>query len=253
MTITAACCLIGDEILSGKTRDLNAHCLANFLFDLGISLKRIDVVSDDEEAIGESVRRLAKDHALVFTSGGIGPTHDDITYAAVAKAFDLSLEMDNETKQRLAEMAAQRQRELTDAHLRMALFPHPAILVREDPSLLIPVVVVVGQVYILPGIPQLFQRLLYSLKPYFSRLIISQGHTLEGFVRREVVTYQPETQLAAYLTGIQAEYPKDQLLIGSYPELNGKVVISIVGKDKAEVDRVGDRLENELKEIKSHL
>ncbi|OAD73551.1 hypothetical protein PHYBLDRAFT_4977, partial [Phycomyces blakesleeanus NRRL 1555(-)] len=228
---TAACCLIGDEILSGKTRDLNSYCLANFLFDLGISLKRIDVVADDDEAIGESVRRLAKDHTLVFTSGGIGPTHDDITYAAVAKAFDLSLEIDNETKQRLTDVATKRQKALTDAHLRMALFPYPAVLVREDPSLLIPVVVVVGQIYILPGIPQLFQRLLYSLKPYFARLIISQGQSLKGFVRREIITYQPETQLAAYLTGLQAEYPKDQLLIGSYPELNGKVVVSVVGKD----------------------
>ncbi|KAI7866642.1 MoaB/Mog domain-containing protein, partial [Spinellus fusiger] len=240
---TAACCIIGDEILSGKIRDTNTQTLAQFLFKLGIPLKTIHTVGDDEDAIIESVRTLYQHHTFVFTSGGIGPTHDDITYAAIAKAFNLSLRVDKDTEQRLKVL--NHTSNLLKSYQRMATFPFPALLVREDPSLPIPIVMVMEKVFILPGIPRLFQHLILSLQSYLERILISRGESCIGFTRMEVTTHQPEAKLAAYLAHLQTIHPKEQIMIGSYPE-EDRVVVSIVGKDKTIVAKVAQDIEQTL-------
>ncbi|KAK4052079.1 hypothetical protein OIV83_002373 [Microbotryomycetes sp. JL201] len=102
---SAGCILIGDEILNGKTRDSNANFLAKACFDLAIDLKRVEIIPDDEDEIVEAVRRMHRSYDLVITSGGIGPTHDDITYESIAKAFDVELEYHEETKKRMAALS----------------------------------------------------------------------------------------------------------------------------------------------------
>merc|ERR1712098_700199 len=97
MIHTAGCIIIGDEVLGGKTVDTNSAYFAKFCFSLGIQLKRIEVIADDEEEIIEAARRMSKNYDLVVTSGGIGPTHDDITYQSIAKAFNLPLELHETT------------------------------------------------------------------------------------------------------------------------------------------------------------
>lgn len=137
---TAACLIIGDEVLNGKTKDTNSNFMAKLLFDVGVDLKRIEVIADDEDEIVEAVRRLHKGYGLVITSGGVGPTHDDITYQSIAKAFDAELEYNQETIDRMEasgkkryNMGAQTEEQKT-ARLRMALFPVGAevLHVRED-------------------------------------------------------------------------------------------------------------------------
>lgn len=175
---TAGCLIIGDEVLNGKTKDSNSNFLAKWCFDLGIELKRIEVIADDEEEIAEAVLRMSKNYDFVVTSGGIGPTPDDISYDSIGKAFGAQpLEYDSETLRRMEEHQKTRSyshkqtEEMLTARKRMALFPsakqgvkveviHPA----ED--LWVPVVRVAGKVHILPGVPRLFEALLTGLEPY---------------------------------------------------------------------------------------
>lgn len=107
---TAACLIIGDEVLNGKTKDSNSNYFAKFCFNLGIDLQRIEVIPDDEDVIVEAARRLSQKHDLVISSGGIGPTPDDITYQSMGKAFNAEpLEYHDETVRRMAENLKARQ------------------------------------------------------------------------------------------------------------------------------------------------
>jgi len=98
---TAACLVIGDEVLGGKTVDTNSAYMAKFCFGLGMALKRVEVIADDESEIIEAVRRMSDNYDFVVTSGGIGPTHDDITYQSIAKAFGLPLKLHDESYEKM--------------------------------------------------------------------------------------------------------------------------------------------------------
>ncbi|KAI8335842.1 putative molybdopterin binding domain-containing protein [Chlamydoabsidia padenii] len=260
---TASCLIIGDEILSGKTQDTNSHSLAQFLFELGIELKRIEVVPDDEQAIAIATKQLSATHDFVFTSGGIG-THDDITYSSIAKAFDLTMELDKETWGKVQQLRQRQQTSTTspsslDGYKRMATFPSPSQQIRSDKKLPIPVVVVNNNVYILPGIPRLFRTLLHSpLSDHLKSKITTSSSPLQPFHRRQVTTRQSETRIAHDLTQLQHKVQADGIKIGSYPAWNDatgvKVVISIVGKDRIKVDQVAklvvDQLDGTLVEAK---
>ncbi|ORZ12825.1 MoaB/Mog domain-containing protein [Absidia repens] len=250
---TASCLIIGDEILSGKTQDSNSFCLARFLFDLGIELKRIEVVPDNEQEIGEAAKRLSANHDFVFTSGGIGTdrksqhapllfvTHDDITYSSIAKGFGLSMKLHDETwklvqqlKERQQSGAVNSTKASIEGYKRLATFPSPGEHIRAHAKIPIPVVVVNTNVYILPGIPRLFQALLHSLSDHLKQRI--------PFYRRQVATKQSETLIADILSQLQDDVQRHHIKIGSYPvsgDSNGiKVVISIVGKDLGKVDQI---------------
>ncbi|ORE09452.1 Molybdopterin binding protein [Rhizopus microsporus var. microsporus] len=233
-TITAACCVIGDEILSGKTQDANSHYLAKTLFDLGIELRCIQVIGDNKQDIINSVRELSSTYNIVFTSGGIGPTHDDITYESIASAYGLQLNTDKDTLEFFKRQAEKRNMKWTKSHVRMATFPYPAELLREKKGIPFPIVVVNKNIHILPGVPMLFKILLDSLKP---RLAVMSG---SRFYRCEIATRKTEVSIAEVLADIQAR--SDDAKIGSYPfgkNQDGiQVVITVSGKEQSKVDKV---------------
>ncbi|KAI8879902.1 Molybdopterin binding protein [Backusella circina FSU 941] len=249
-TFTASYCLIGDEILNGKTRDSNAYYLSKYLFDLGIDLKKVEIVPDDYSAIAESVKKLSTEHDIVFTSGGIGPTHDDITYSALAKAYNLSLKLDQETCEKMLKMSRTKFPDwtLTEARKRMALFPEPCGILRKNEAYWVPVVVVNKNIHVLPGIPRLFEGLLDSLKPHLKQLVQEKGSS-GHYHRVQVATKLPEGEIADFLSQLQDQVNQHDIKIGSYPnwgqdENDTRVVVSVVGKDQSLVQSIGQEVVN---------
>ncbi|KAG2212394.1 hypothetical protein INT47_001755 [Mucor saturninus] len=241
--ITAGCCIIGDEILSGKTRDQNSHYLATTLFNVGIELKTIQVVGDNVQDITKSVRELSSQYDLVFTSGGIGPTHDDITYESIASAFNLEMKVDTGTYNFLEKQIANKGQTMTKHHVRMVTFPYPAELIRE---MVLPVVVVNKNVYILPGIPSLFKMLLDSIQPRLEKLSGSK------FYRNEIATAASEVTMADILTAAQLKGNEYGIRVGSYPlwgknPENIRVVVNVSGKDQSKVDELSKEITNDIK------
>ncbi|KAI9319754.1 MoaB/Mog domain-containing protein [Dichotomocladium elegans] len=254
--MTAACCIIGDEILNGRVKDTNSHFLAKFLFKLGIELKRVEVVGDDVEDIGSTVRRLSSMHDLVFTSGGIGVTHDDVSYQAIASAYGLELRVDADTYQRvqMMMMAAARKHwddgcEKGGSYERLAMLPWPAELLRPRAEMMIPVVVVNRNIYMLPGVPKLFETLVELLH---DRLVLSSCDSSDRrrrFYRSEVATKAHEITIAASLASIQDRVRRDGIKIGSYPlwgNADASVVVSVVGKDEHAVNAVAAEVAKEI-------
>ncbi|BGP37500.1 hypothetical protein JCM10450v2_001405 [Rhodotorula kratochvilovae] len=244
----AGCLIIGDEVLNGKTRDSNSNFLAKMLFDLGVELKRIEVIADDEDEIIEAVTRMHRNYDLVITSGGIGPTHDDITYASIAKAFGVELEYNEETKHRMYEMGKNRYNlteqteEQTKARLRMALFPKDAEVLFVQEDLWVPVVRVAGKVCIFPGVPRLFERLVEGLAAHYIPLPPSS----EKPYRVLVHTKLPESSIAPFLTTLQERVKKELIRVGSYPKLMAGVDVSLIGKDEARLKELAEEVVKEL-------
>ncbi|KAG2217823.1 hypothetical protein INT45_005424 [Circinella minor] len=247
-TVTAAACIIGDEILNGKTRDSNAHFLAKYLFDCGIDLKRVEIIGDDYNDIAEAVTRLSSQHDLVFTSGGIGPTHDDLTYDAIARAYSLPTEVDQETCTAMQKVMTARDPywKMTDARKRMAIFPSPAKILRTCPEeLWVPVVVVNDNIHILPGIPRLFERLMETMKDRFENIAKERG--VARYYRVQIATRKPEGDIATLLTEAQNRVADQHIKIGSYPKWGkgpdgARVVVSIVGRDEDAIKSIGNEI-----------
>jgi len=245
---SAGMLIIGDEILNGKTRDTNSNFLAKMAFDLGIELKRIEVIADDEAEIVEAVRRMHKNYDWVVTSGGIGPTHDDITYPSIAAAFDVPLEHHDETIVRMRAFSKGRYDfdgqtdEQRTARLRMALFPKgsEALFVQED--MWVPVVRVGGKVTIFPGIPKLFERLVTG---YASRFIQLPDSSEKPF-RVLVHTAMPESSLAPFLTKLDTRVKSEGIRVGSYPKLLKGVDVSLIGKDENRLLELAEEVVKEL-------
>ena len=160
---TAAMLVIGDEILSGRTRDANMHHLAGKLSEVGIDLKEVRVVSDEADAIIAAVQALAKTYAHVFTSGGIGPTHDDNTAECIAAAFDTPIDIRADARALLQAHYDRQSMELNAARLRMARIPDGARLIDN------PVSIAPGfqleNVYVMAGVPSVFQAMVASVLP----------------------------------------------------------------------------------------
>ncbi|KAK8849548.1 hypothetical protein IAR55_004883 [Kwoniella newhampshirensis] len=253
---TAGCLIIGDEVLNGKTKDTNSNFFAQYCFDLGIELKRIEVIADDEDEIVEAARRMTDKYDFVVTSGGIGPTHDDITYASLATAFSLPLTHDPETLRRMWELSTpQRREELgkatpaqKEARERMALFPTASkdgdaksevIFVEGDKW--VPVVRLAGKLCVFPGIPSLFQQLLLGLTPYLPLPPASSKP-----FRHLIYTAKPESVIAPFLTELQARVKKEGIRVGSYPFLYSGVHVSLIGHDVDRVKELGQEVVKEL-------
>jgi len=205
---TAAMLVIGDEILTGKVHDTNSHALARVLFSRGVRLRRVEVVPDDIDDIARSARALSSTHDHVFTSGGIGPTHDDMTYEAIAKAFGRTLTLHEPTWTRMRELAVKKHGTddgMNAARRRMAELPAPAEVIVPEAGMWVPVVVV-ENVVVLPGIPVLFERLLEGIKERFSGPMIH---------RRLVYSWMPEGDFASGLDAIAKRFT--EVAIGSYP------------------------------------
>ena len=234
---TAAMLVIGDEILSGRTRDANMHHLAGRLTDAGIDLIEVRVVSDDHAAIVEAVRALSARADSVFTSGGIGPTHDDITADAVADAFGAAIDVRDDARAILEDRYARQGIELNASRLRMARIPDGATLI-ENPVSGAPGFTL-GNVHVMAGVPQIFEAMVASVLP-----TLTGGATL---VTRRLTVERGEGDIAEDLTAAQADAPG--VKIGSYPRhVDGRYSVEVVirGDDAAEVARVHDRLAERL-------
>lgn len=201
--ITAALVVIGEEILSGRTEDANIAYIAAYLTRIGIRLREVRVVPDVEGEIAAAVNDLRRRFTYVFTTGGIGPTHDDVTTDAIAKAFGVEVVVDPEA------VAAMRRRfteqELTPARLRMARIPAGASLI--DNAISRAPGYMRGNVIVMAGVPRIMQVMLDAVSPR-----LRKGRPM---LSRSVRVDAPEGDVAPGLAELQAEHPEVQ--IGSYP------------------------------------
>ncbi|MCR9112678.1 MAG: molybdopterin-binding protein [Rhodobacteraceae bacterium] len=202
---TAAMLVIGDEILSGRTRDANMHHLARELTKQGIDLREVRVVSDDADAIEQAVRALSAAHDHVFTSGGIGPTHDDITAENVARAFDVPIDVRDDARAVLQAHYDRQGIELNAARLRMARIPEGASLI-DNPISAAPGFTL-ANVHVMAGVPAIFEAMVASVLP-----------TLTGgapVLSQSISIFRGEGDIAGPLSDLAARYP--DLSFGSYP------------------------------------
>ena len=234
---TAAMLVIGDEILSGRTRDANMHHLAGELTKVGIDLKEVRIVSDDRDAIISAVQALSAAHGTVFTSGGIGPTHDDITDDCIAAAFATPIDIRDDARALLAAHYAKTGSELNAARLRMARIPDGATLI-ENPVSVAPGFTL-GNVQVMAGVPSVFQAMVATVLP-----------TLTGgapLISKTLRIDRGEGDIAGPLGVLAETYP--DLSIGSYPfQKDGKFGSNIVirGTDGGQVDTALAALETQF-------
>jgi molybdenum cofactor synthesis domain-containing protein len=202
---TAAVLLIGDEILSGRTKDKNLGFLADYLTAIGIDLKEARVVSDAEDEIVAAVNALRHRYTYVFTTGGIGPTHDDITADAVAKAFGLPVHHDPRATEILLAYFKEMGREPNEARMRMARMPVGATLI-DNPVSKAPGFQI-GNVFVMAGVPKIMNAMMDDVATRLTRGVRMQSRTIEF--------RGGEGDAAKPLGDIQKSHPG--VVIGSYP------------------------------------
>ena len=211
----ASLIIIGNEILSGRTQDKNLAYLATWLNEIGIQLAEVRVIRDDENEIIDTVNLLRKKYDYVFTTGGIGPTHDDITSESIAKAFNVDLEVNQQAFNILKEYY--KDSELTEARMKMTKIPKGAELV-ENPVSKAPGFKM-ENVFVMAGIPKIMQGMLEGAKIHLSRGKPVRSESIDVFM--------PESFIAEKLSDLQDRF-KD-VEIGSYPFVKeGKYGTSLV-------------------------
>ena len=223
MAKTAGIIIIGNEVLSGKTQDSNSYFLCVELRQLGVEVQKISTIQDEVELIGQEVANFSKRFDLVFTTGGVGPTHDDVTIEGIAEGFSVPVirhpEIENRMRQRLG-------REVNDARLRMANVPEGAVLLATE-ALFAPVVNI-HNVYVFPGIPRILQERFHAIKERF--------RDAPYFLKNVFLRYG-EGVIAATLNDLLTKFP--HLLLGSYPVLDlpeYKVKVTLESKDSNYLD-----------------
>jgi molybdenum cofactor synthesis domain-containing protein len=241
MTKMAAVLVIGDEILSGRTQDTNTNTIARFLTALGIDLKEVRVVGDEEGEIVAGLNALRTRYDFVFTTGGIGPTHDDITADAVARAFDVGIGYHPDAYALLE--ARYPPGEFNEMRKRMARIPHGASLVANPvsgaPGFHI------GNVYVMAGVPMVMRAMLEQIAPQLPRDVAVTSITVEAAI--------PEGTIAPGLAQLQKGHPN--VAIGSYPfyregtanPFGAQLVIR--GRDVQAVERAALALEEMLQAL----
>jgi molybdenum cofactor synthesis domain-containing protein len=241
--VTAGFVVIGDEILSGRTKDKNIGTVADFCTDLGIDLREVRVVADERSAIVEAIRALSARYTYVFTSGGIGPTHDDITAESVAAAFDLEIEINPEARLILEERFGTK--DISPGRLLMARVPRGGTLIGNSvsgaPGF------IVGNVYVMAGVPRILEAMLEDLSTK-----VRGGRKL---LSRSIDCRVGESVVAAGLGALQKAYPG--VKIGSYPQLGRMPVYTqlvlraadadLLERATADVQALVDRLHAEHK------
>ena len=225
VSVTAALLVIGDEILSGRTKDKNIGYIAEYLTGIGIDLREVRVVPDVEEEIVGAVNALRGRYTYVFTTGGIGPTHDDITADAIAKAFGVGIDHDPRAVAMLQERY--QPHELNEARLRMARIPDGSDLV-ENPISRAPGFRL-GNVFVMAGVPSIMQAMMDNIAPNLetgARMIVE---TIETQGLAEGIYAEGLGQVASSHEGVS---------IGSYPSFSAsgfRNQIVVRGKDPVAV------------------
>jgi len=243
--VTAAVLVIGDEILSGRTKDKNIGYIAEYLTALGIDLREVRVVADIEEEIVNAVNALRNRYTYVFTTGGIGPTHDDITADCVAKAFGKPLQFHPEAVALMKERLAKTGGELNEARMRMTRIPEGAALVNNKvsgaPGFWI------GNVIVMAGIPAVMQGMLDDVGPKLK----GGAKLLSETIRADA----KEGDVGTELGQIAKAYP--ETIIGSYPFLDDKLGpntnIVVRSRDPQKLAQAKIAVEEMLKVVKAKL
>jgi molybdenum cofactor synthesis domain-containing protein len=219
MARTAGIILIGNELLSGKVADANATYLCREFRALGVDVRKISVIPDEVEQIAHEVREFRGCYDWVFTSGGVGPTHDDVTIEGVARGFGIRVVRDPGLQARLE---AAFQGRLNEARLRMADVPEGAELLAPD-DLIVPVVAI-GNVFVFPGVPEIFRLKFDAIKERFRD---------RPFLLRSVYFRVGEGTLAEHLNAMVDAFPG--LLCGSYPAFSNpeyRVKVTLESTDR---------------------
>ncbi len=243
--VTAAVLVIGDEILSGRTKDKNIGFIADYLTAIGIDLKEVRVISDDETAIVEAVNTLRARYTYLFTTGGIGPTHDDITAECVAKAFGVGISHHPEAVAILKERMAKIGAELNEARLRMARIPHGAELVKNKvsgaPGFWIENVIVMA------GVPSIMQAMVDEVAPKLR----TGAKLLSETIRADAKEGDVGTELGAIAKA------NPDTIIGSYPffdeTLGPNTNIVVRSRDPQKLQAAKGAVEAMLKTVKAQL
>jgi len=221
---TAGLLVIGNEILSGKVVDTNSPYLARELRELGVDLERILTIPDDIDVIAREVRAMSEAYDFVFTSGGIGPTHDDMTMDGVAKAFGRPIEVNASMIERMARAQG---RAPNASQRKMAMIPAGSVLI-DSGDLWFPIVVV-ENVHIFPGIPELLQKKFQSIRERFRGI---------PFQLRRVYVTRHESDIAHSLNALLQDFP--ELMLGSYPrigETHYRVLLTLESHDGDYLER----------------
>lgn len=229
MAKTAGIVIVGNEILSGKVQDANAAYLVRELRLLGVDVKKVAIIPDEVEVIASEVRAFSRQFDIVFTSGGVGPTHDDVTMEGIAQAFGRRVIRHPELE---ALLRRRYQRDLNEARLKLTEVPEGAVLMRED-GLWLPAISI-ENVYIFPGIPDLLRQKFDTIKERFRE---------QPYVLRRVYVKESEGSIATYLHALLREFP--ELMLGSYPDIHNasyKVMLTLESKDEQYVKAALKRL-----------
>ena len=238
--VTAAVILIGDELLSGRTQDVNLQTIANFLAPVGVQVVEARVIGDERETIIHTVNTLRAAHDYVFTTGGIGPTHDDITADCIAAAFGIEIEENPQALAILKAGAEARGRELTPLARRMARIPVGAHLIQNAatgaPGFQ------TGNVFTLAGVPSIARAMLEDVE-----------HRIEGgavvYSRTLALPGRTEGQIGAVLADVQTDLA-DRVAIGSYPHFTSPqdygVNVVVRGTDEGVLDTALDAIRARL-------
>ena len=224
MPKTAGIILVGNEILSGKIQDANAAYLCRELRALGVDVRRITVIPDEVDLIAREVAAFSADHDVVFTSGGVGPTHDDVTIEGVARAMGVPVVRHPKLVALLEQFYGAAVKE---AHLKMAEVPDGAALLTDE-NLRFPTILV-RNVYVLPGVPEIFRRKFDTIRERFRDAPIHL---------RNVFVSVGEGTLADYMNELVRDFP--DLAVGSYPEFSNpeyKVKVTLESRDRDYVEQ----------------
>jgi molybdenum cofactor synthesis domain-containing protein len=233
---TAGILIIGNEILSGKTADENSPFLCRELRQLGVDVRRIAVVPDEVAVVAEDIRYFSKSHDYVFTSGGVGPTHDDVTMAGISAALNRPIRRDEEFA---AAIRGYYPAAFVEPNLRMADIPDGARLLRA-PGLWFPVVVV-ENVFVFPGVPEILRRKFTHIREMFRDF---PYHLREVFLRAD------EGQISGALHAVLARFP--DLILGSYPYFDNRpytIKLTLESKDAGYLESAHTALLAELAQL----
>jgi molybdenum cofactor synthesis domain-containing protein len=214
--------VIGNEVLSGKVSDINSNWLIGQFHELGASVQKVSIIPDDVQVIAAEIQLFSETFEVVMTTGGVGPTHDDVTFAAVAMAFNRPLEHSTKLESIIQEQLPSAS---ATGYLRMANLPAGTDLIF-TPGLPFPVTKV-ANVYVMPGEPTVLRKKFLAIRETFRR---------EPFVVKRIFLHIDEGEIAHQLDQLQSDYP--QVEIGSYPVYENadyKVQITFEAKNGAEV------------------
>lgn len=243
--VTAAILVIGDEILSGRTKDKNIGYIADYLTAIGVDLKEVRVVSDDETAVVSALNALRSTYTYVFTTGGIGPTHDDITADCIAKAFGVTIDYDPRAVAILEERMAKTGNVMNEARMRMTRIPKGADLVLNKvsgaPGFWI------GNVIVMAGVPSIMQAMLDEVGPKLK--------TGTKLISETIRADAKEGDVGTELGAVARLHP--DTIIGSYPffdeKLGPNTNIVVRSRDAAKLGEAKAAVEAMLKTVKAKL